>query len=133
EGISGTPFRDRGPDQAMCHGFLKVSGDDQLTGTGLAFDQVLTVRAHAPDGMPQAGLQVPFTAPDSRAGASCRGGSRSGPVVTDGNGLASSPVLTANGTAGSFVVEARMGGQAVPFTLESEHRTIELFRDGFEN
>src|SRR2546427_11158579 len=73
-------------------------------------------------------LPIPFDAPASGASARFAGGSRQARVLTDAQGLARSPALTATGTAGSFTVSA--GVEALPggvrFTLDnrSEERRV---------
>jgi hypothetical protein len=75
-------------------------------------------------GNPVGGLAVTFTTPASGASASFSGGSHAVTVTTDAGGAAVAPSLTANGTAGTYMVTASASGLAtpVPFSLSNTNR-----------
>lgn len=65
------------------------------------------------------GATVTFTAPATGASGTFAGGAASAAVVTDASGIATAPTFTANTTAGSYTVNAKVAGVATPaaFTL----------------
>jgi hypothetical protein len=87
-----------------------VSGTGQSAGIGAAFAAPLVARVTDAGGNPINGVNVTFTAPNSGAGGLFAGGSISVTVSSNSNGLVTSPVLTATGTAGNFEVVARAVG-----------------------
>lgn len=107
-----------------------VSGDLQSTRLEQPFALPLQVRLQTAGGNPVAGQEVTFDAPASGASARFAGGSRQARVLTDAQGLARSPALTATGVAGSFTVSA--GVEALPgglrFTLSNLDGTAPVLR-----
>lgn len=107
-----------------------VSGDLQSARLEQPFALPLQVRLQTADGNPVAGQEVTFDAPASGASARFAGGSRQARVLTDAQGLARSPVMTATGAAGSFTVSA--GVEALPggvrFTLGNLDGTAPVLR-----
>jgi uncharacterized repeat protein (TIGR01451 family) len=88
---------------------LAQSGSGQSATVSTAFANPLTARVEDDQGQPVAGVTVRFTAPAS--GASARfGASASVEAITNAQGLAPSPALTANATAGSYAVTAEAAG-----------------------
>ena len=98
----------------------KSAGDGQATPAGQAFPVLLQVTVTDANGIPLAGAAVTYTVTPGANGA---GGAFSPtppmPVLTDQNGNAPAPVLTANGAAGPFTVIAAVNGVAVTFSLNS--------------
>lgn len=95
-----------------------ASGSGQFAVISTAFAQPLQVRAEDAGGNPVAGVAVTFAAPSDGPGASFAGGRTTAQAVTDERGLASSAPLTANATAGNYVVTASAHGLAsVSFML----------------
>lgn len=111
------------------------AGGTQSTATGTAFPTALVVKVYSQDTVsngdgyggthtvitPLSSVTVTFTITAGTGGAS---GSFPGPAatataVTDMDGLATAPALTANGVAGTFTVAATAPGaaQAATFTL----------------
>jgi adhesin/invasin len=90
-----------------------VSGSPQFAGVLQPFASPLRALVTDAAGNPVSGAPVLFTAPAAGPGA---GGTFGGDttVVTDANGLATSPTLTANGQPGSFVVTANAPGVSAP-------------------
>jgi hypothetical protein len=94
-----------------------VSGSGQSAGTNTAFANPLVAKVTDQGGNTLRGISVTFTAPTSGAGATFAGNQTT--VITDSNGLATSPQLTANGSTGTFTVTASVSGVAgaASFTL----------------
>jgi Bacterial Ig-like domain (group 3) len=91
---------------------LPVSGDGQSTAINTSFGQLLEVQVEDSSFFPVGGASVTFTAPASGASGTFANGSDSVTVTTGFNGIAMAPVLTANGTAGPFMVTADVAGNA---------------------
>ncbi len=93
------------------------SGSPQATTVSNQFPTLLQARVTDVAGNPVSGVAVTF-APSTAAGPS---GTFSGPttVVTDANGIATAPALTANSSPGNFVVAATATAVSSPavFTL----------------
>lgn len=107
---------ERGP----CHNITTILIACRLTDNGQldGFAQALTVRVTDAADTPLAGIAVNFSAPAPGTGASAV---LSATIATfDGDGLASIRT-TANGIAGSYVVDADGGGVSTPdsFALEN--------------
>src|SRR5207253_132424 len=60
-------------------------------------------------GNPQSGISVTFTAPSSGASGTFPGNVTTASAPTNGSGVATAPVFTANGAAGSYNVVASIG------------------------
>jgi hypothetical protein len=60
------------------------------------------------------GATVTFTAPASGASGTFAGGMATTAVITDASGVATAPTFTANATAGSYTVNAKVAGVATP-------------------
>lgn len=92
---------------------VAASGAGQSAALSTAFAHPLQVRVEGTHGQPMAGVAVRFTAPANGASALFAGDRQSVQATTDAQGLATSPALTANATAGSYVVTAQL---ATPVT-----------------
>ncbi|HEX2911525.1 MAG TPA: RHS repeat-associated core domain-containing protein [Chloroflexia bacterium] len=64
------------------------------------------------------GINVTFTAPASGASGTFQGAGTATTVATDAQGIATSPLFTANETVGSFQVTASVTGVATPATFD---------------
>jgi adhesin/invasin len=95
-----------------------ISGTPQATNVSQQFPMLLQAQVLDGTGNSVPGVSVTFAAPIS--GPS---GMFAGPVaaITDGNGVAISPILTANGTVGTFAVIATAAGTSLstPFALSN--------------
>jgi hypothetical protein len=91
-----------------------VAGDNQSATVATAFLNRLQVRVTSPYGEPVAGGRLTFTAPASGAGATFTGGTSTAPASIDPLGLAFSPAVTANTTAGRYGVTVDTLGAAFP-------------------
>jgi hypothetical protein len=86
-----------------------TGGTPQSTAVNTAFATPLQTTVRDASGNPSSGVTVTFTAPAS--GASARfSGATTATAVTNASGIATAPTLTANGTAGSYVVTASAAG-----------------------
>ena len=94
-----------------------VSGTPQSTLANAAFPSPLVAVVTDSDGNPVSGVPVTFTAPNSGASGTFPGASLTVVVNTNGIGVASSPVFTANATLGSYVVTASIPGSAAPVSF----------------
>jgi hypothetical protein len=90
-------------------------GSGQSTAQGSAFAAPLSATV-TNSGTPVSGVTVTFTAPATGASASF-GGAASATAVTNTSGVATSPIPTANATAGSFTVSATAPGAATAATF----------------
>ena len=91
-----------------------VAGDPQAVTINKPFAVALQVKVVDAGGNAVAGVPVTFTVPSSGATAVFAG---SNVVLTDANGLGTSPVLTANGTGGTYLVTASTTFGSVTFHL----------------
>ncbi len=105
---------------------LVESGNDQVTMVATAFGDVL--EAHLVDGLGAdvVGENVTFTAPPTGPSGTFAGGTMDGRelvVVTDGDGIATSSVLTANDAVGVWAVDVTtdaVGVAPIEFDLEND-------------
>ncbi|MGD0136085.1 MAG: discoidin domain-containing protein, partial [Bryobacteraceae bacterium] len=91
------------------------AGTPQSATVGTTFATALQATVTNASNNPVSGAAVTFAAPASGAGASFGGsaaGSATATVMTNTNGVATAPTLTANGTAGSYAVTASVSGVA---------------------
>lgn len=105
---------------------LVAGGNSQLTGTTFAFPKPLQTAVLDSQGSPVSGVTVEFAAPGSGAsGTFADTGTNTTLVNTDGGGVATTPVFTANGQAGTYVVSASATGLgSVNFNLEQVVRPV---------
>lgn len=89
------------------------TGTPQSTAVGTNFQVMLVVVVRDASTNGVQGVTVTFAAPGSGPSASFSG-STTATVVTDNNGLAIAPVLTAGGQGGSYAVTASVSGIATP-------------------
>ena len=66
------------------------------------------------NGSPTSGVVVTFTAPTSGASGTFAGGSNSATATTNANGVATSPIFTANATTGTYSVAATVPHASTP-------------------
>ena len=88
-----------------------TSGTPQSAKVGTAFAAPL-VATVTTGGSPTSGVTVTFTAPATGAGGTFAGGVNT--ATTNGSGVATSVVFTANGTAGAYTVTASATGTSTP-------------------
>jgi CSLREA domain-containing protein len=88
-----------------------TGGTPQSTSILTAFGSPLTATVSSPFGEPVEGGIVTFTAPDPNAGPSATfpGSTATATATINNSGVATSPTLTANTSAGSYNVVASMG------------------------
>ncbi len=86
-----------------------TAGTPQSATVNTAFATALQASVEDANGNPVSGVTVTFTAPATGASAAF-GGAGTATAVTNGSGIATAPVLTANGTAGSYAVTASAAG-----------------------
>lgn len=112
-GSSKTSFIVESPNAPA---FITVSaGSPQTSAINGAFDSLLKAKVTDSSNTPLKGISVTFTAPASGASGKFAGGLTTVTVTTDANGIATSPVFTANGTIGAYVVKANVTpGLATP-------------------
>jgi adhesin/invasin len=91
-----------------------ISGTPQATIVSTPFPMLLQARVWDISGNPVGGATVNFTVPASGPSATFNGPAT---VTTDINGIVTPPLLTANGTVGSFAVTASVSGTSSPATF----------------
>ncbi|RRD65772.1 DUF11 domain-containing protein [Comamonadaceae bacterium OH2310_COT-174] len=98
-----------------------LAGHGQSARIHQTFAQTLQVRVRNGHGQPVAAQEVLFTLPERGASARFAGGLLQARALTDAQGLAHSPALTANGQQGSYHATASTAGalHAVQFVLEN--------------
>jgi hypothetical protein len=90
-----------------------VSGAPQSVPINAAFGAPLVVQVVDANGNPVSGVTVTFLSQGRDASASFAGGVNT--AVTNGLGIATSPVITANGIPGNYVVQAwLLSGAPIP-------------------
>ncbi|THT97697.1 DUF11 domain-containing protein [Lampropedia puyangensis] len=82
------------------------AGSGQSTHVSSEFGQVLMAKVSDEEGLPVAGVLVNFVLPAAGPSATFAGGALQATAHTDAQGIASSPVLTANAQVGSFTAQA---------------------------
>lgn len=108
--VNGTTDRGAFEVQNAPASLATFSGTPQSATVGTNYAP-LQARVTDSNGDPVGGVSVTFNAPPSGASGTFPGGVFSATATTDGNGVATAPVLTANNTAGGFQVSA---GYAAP-------------------
>ncbi|MBV9069810.1 MAG: lamin tail domain-containing protein [Acidobacteria bacterium] len=94
-----------------------TAGTPQSATVGTPFAQQLQATVRDGGNAPISGAGVTFTAPGSGASGTFSNGTTTASVITDGSGIATSPVFTANATAGSYLVSAANGSFTTTFSL----------------
>ena len=110
-------------------GLVKTAGDNQTGDTNSAFAiplQAMVVDQYN-NGVPSASVTFAVVAGSGGASGTFTG---SATVTTDANGIATAPLLTANGTVGTFTVTATSGSSTVTFTLTILSATYSLGSPG---
>jgi len=101
--------------------FVINSGNNQTTPAGLAFPAPLQVHVTDTNGIPVQGAAVTFTVnPGANGAGGSWGATPPQPILTDQNGNATAPVLTANNVGGPFTVSASIGAINATFNLTNE-------------
>jgi hypothetical protein len=95
---------------------ITPTGTPQTAGILQPFATPLSVRITDRAGNPISGLSVTFTPPGSGASAVFTG---SATVITNSNGVATAPALTANGSVGAYTVTAVSGALSANFNLNN--------------
>jgi nitrous oxidase accessory protein NosD len=96
---------------------LTISGSGQTTQIGSNFGAPLVAKVTDQAGVGIAGLSVTFTLPNGGASGTFSG-ALTATVITGSNGTAGSPVITANGNGGQYLVFASSGSlNPIPFLL----------------
>jgi hypothetical protein len=93
------------------------AGSSQLTELGTDFAVPLAVTVTDEDGNAVSGASVTFSAPASGPSGVFAGSGATAVVTTDSNGVATAPDFSANGTAGGYVVTAKVAGLASEATF----------------
>jgi hypothetical protein len=103
-----------GPPSAI----VATGGSGQTASINAVFGAALMARVTDAGGNPLPGIAVTFTLPASGASGTFPGGVSSVTVFTDANGVAVSPLVTANGIAGNYSATASVaGGITVNYSL----------------
>lgn len=133
-GITNTPFNAAVAHRALCAAGDILGGDLQATRVDSAFEQPLSLRVTDPQGAALGAVPVIFSVPTSGASATLAG-AQTLQVMTNVDGVASTPAPLANGTVGAYEVVARFGAQAVPFALSNVALPVGvvILQDGFED
>jgi hypothetical protein len=96
------------------------SGSGQSASVNTQYAAQLVAAVRDASNAPVAGVAVTFIAPDNGASIKFSNGQTSASILTNGAGLATAPVMTANGTAGQFAVTAVVGSLSpASFTLNN--------------
>ena len=98
---------------------VPISGANQTAVLGTQFGSALRVRTFGNNGQPAANREVFFTLPTTGAGAAFAGETTTVSVMTDANGVATSPLFRANQTVGPFTALAWLGFQRAPFAMQN--------------
>jgi hypothetical protein len=104
-----------------------ISGGGQSAVVNSPFGAQLQVEVRDGANNLLSGVQVLFTAPSSGASLTFAGGTNTVTLVTNSFGSATTPIMTANGTAGTYTVSASLPGfpgiVAVTFTMTNTSGT----------
>jgi hypothetical protein len=96
-----------------------LAGDNQSAAINVAFATPMKVRFHK-NGNPLYQHTITFSAPETGASGTFPDGTTNATVVTDANGIATSPVFTANGIQGSYTVLAWNANYRTNFHLSNQ-------------
>ncbi|HZS46038.1 MAG TPA: choice-of-anchor Q domain-containing protein, partial [Blastocatellia bacterium] len=100
-------------------------GTPQAAGLGKAFGAALVVNVTDSQTVPVQGATVTLTiVPNGDAGASFPGNVTTAQVITDINGLALAPTITANQFVGSYTVTATVPGVSSPAVFDLTNQVI---------
>jgi hypothetical protein len=95
-----------------------IAGNNQSAFAGSTFASPLEVEATG-FGAPIAGVTVTFSVPSTGPSAEFAGTGLTATAVTGSNGIATSPILSANSTVGNYTVTASVGAASIPFSLSN--------------
>lgn len=111
-----------------------TSGTPQSVAINTAFAAPLVATVLDSSSNPVSGVMVTFTAPTTGASGTFAGGSNLVTATTNSTGAAISPVLTANGTTGTYIVTATVAGVSGPanFSLTNQATTYVFYLSGQE-
>jgi hypothetical protein len=98
-------------------GIAVFSGSGQGTNPNAPFAQVLQARVFDSNGNGVPNATVTFTLPANGASGTFAGSGLSFTTTSNSSGIASTPVVTANGSQGAFTVTATTGNFSTTFTL----------------
>jgi len=99
-----------------------TAGNLQSTAAGAPFASPLQAIVRDAASNPVGGVSVTFTAPDTGPSAGFNG-SLAVTVVSDNNGVATSPPLAADGRAGSYIISASIPGSAAAARFALSNQT----------
>jgi hypothetical protein len=121
--LSGIPGSTSGSTETIS----ATSGTPQSANVNTAFALPL-VATVTTGGIPTSGVTVTFTAPSSGPSGTFAGGSSTATATTNSSGVATSPVFTANASAGSYTVTATAVGATAPanFSLTNTSSSQEV-------
>jgi autotransporter-associated beta strand protein len=116
---STSPVLTQNVGSAQIGSIVVFAGSPQSTVVDTAFATNLQARVLDTNGNPVAGVSVTFTAPQTTtlATGTFTGQVPTATAITDANGVATAPVLTANTIAGTFTVTATIGAFTANFNL----------------
>ncbi|KQM79561.1 choice-of-anchor U domain-containing protein [Xylophilus sp. Leaf220] len=110
--------------QAPSPVLVATGGDGQSAIVETSFALPLTVRVEGPGGQPLAGVPVRFAIVGAGASAVFPDRTETTLAVSGPDGIATSPLLSANGVPGSFVVAASTPGAAVAVNFRLSNLSI---------
>ena len=104
---------------------IKTAGDSQTSAAGQAFPIPLAVQVTDGNGIAIPGVAVTFTVtPGINGSSGAFASSPAMPIITDINGNAIAPTLTANQIGGTFTVTASVNALSATFTLTNPTYTL---------
>lgn len=114
EGVAATAHFDLTNETAtvtpVAGSIVVESGAPQSTETNAAFAAPLEALVKDTNGAPMAGVEITFALPVSGASATFTGGGTTAMAMTNAQGVATSPILIANNTVGSYQAQASVAG-----------------------
>lgn len=105
------------PDSVLT--LARLGGSGQASVINTAFAEPLAVQVSNRDNLPRGGVVVRFALPESGPSARFAGGGRLAEITTGSDGIARSPLLTANALGGRYSAQAsaEKGSAALAFDL----------------
>ena len=116
-GAASPPFGGYRPDALACVSLTALAGNGQSVTVAANFAIPLKILAMGGDALPVPGATITFTAPATGASLTFSGGGNSVNTVTDVNGFATAPSMSANNIAGGYIVTASIGVRSATFAL----------------
>src|SRR5579884_932788 len=122
-GISGSAgFLLTNSNAGVSSGVTAYTGSNQSATVASAYSSPLQAQVLDPNGNPVQGATVTFASPSgTNPGVTFAGGGATATASTNSAGIATSPPLTANTTAGTFTVTASTAGVANPATFSLDN------------